>query len=175
MDLDDDLSQSIERYRNRITENHSMVQETLENFLSDICLLLSNSIPLVKAQFSSNPNKTDLLMETSNFWQEILRQTLQVISRLQNDFQPMYLSDYTQLINNQKLGYPQPFMQILFLQESTEALVHSKDSLIFVGSPTQISQIISEFSEEISNCTHSLVHQHKPNLYMRRYISIVFS
>jgi Kef-type K+ transport system membrane component KefB len=160
-ELDDELHQSIERYRNRIVESHDKVQRSITDFLSTACSLLEEIIPKINIQFSSSPNKSHLFIETSNLWQKISAHFLQEAAQFQNRFHPIILPNYKQLINNQKLGYPKPFSQIL-LQESTEALLHSKDSLLFVGSPTQISQIILEISEELSNCFLSLNHTKTP-------------
>ena len=74
-------------------------------------------------------------------------------------FSPVVLPEYKQLIHNKKLGYPKHFIHML-LHESTDALFHSKDSIIFVGTPTQIFQIITEVSEEIPNNFSSFQNSH---------------
>ena len=154
-DTDNILHSSIERYQNRIIESQDDIEESIQNYQSNLRAFIKELIPEINNQFSKNPTHSQLLIETSNIWQNFIATAQKEIVEFRNIFSPIVLPNYEQLIHNDKLGYPKLFLNML-LHESTDALIHSKDSIIFVGTPTQITQLISEVSDEIPNHVLSL-------------------
>ena len=171
-DIDNTLLSSIERYQNRMIEAQDDIEDSIQIFQSNLTTFIEELIPEINKQFSKNPTHSQLLIETSNIWQSFVSLVQKEIVEFRNVFSPIVLPSYEQLIQNDKLGYPKLFLNML-LHESTDALIHSKDSIIFVGTPTQITQIITEVSDEIPN--HFLSIQHKQVSRKGTYICLDIS
>ncbi len=173
-ELDEMLLQSIHRKQNRIVEKHLDVEKVIQQVFDQLHAFILEISSQINEQFSSQPKHSQLLIETSNLWQELLFKLQTEFYKLKRDFYPIELPDYTQLFRNEKLGYENSFSDTL-LKECSVSLMSSTESILFVGSPTQITQIIKECKEELpyhtSDPSNLQIQNNRRNVFLYEDIS----